>query len=886
MTGSPQPRTTSLLNGIWRIQPSDDALPPDRWDHEVPVPALVDVADPQYDWRRFRHHWYRTTFENPNLYDLTFLVVEQAMFGTEVWVNGKHVGGDIACYTSQEYDVARALKPGAMNELIVRVGRRADLPPHSAVGKDQERTEWIPGIWGDVLLVQCGNPRVRRVQVIPHIEQSVAEVRITIDNSAPSAVSCVLTTKIVGKASGKQAGKTGETTVSVAGNGMKTVVANQAITGMHLWSPQSPYLYEVEVMLTSDGRASDVVRTIFGMREFAIRGRDLLLNGQKIYLRGGNIAFHRFLSDVDRGILPWDLAWVKRLLVDIPKAHHFNFFRSHIGQMYNRWYDLADEHGMLLQNEWMFWTTTGTREQISHEFTRWLEDNWNHPSIIIWDPLNESSDAMVQNEIVPAMKELDPTRPWESVDIIEEHPYIYSLGPVLNDRRFGFTRSLEEIERSTTPTMLNEFCWWWLDKEYRPSRLMEDVVERWLGPHWTKEELIAHQPFLVQELVELFRRMRVDAIQPFVYLSNNAGPTAHWFAGDISALRPKPILAALRNAFAPFGVSIELWDRHFTTRERRTVKVFVFNDHAERKRGTVSCGVVSDRGERMFETTQSVVVEPCSCIVVPVLMLFPSRAGRYTLRAEVHEEDVMAAFSEKEAHVFDPPPHPHRLKGMRVAVLSRTDELPSFLAAWGMDPVPLSSADLVACAVLVVGEGMVRSAGYRALLGVVAAYVNGGGTLVVVEPEFGVEGKENVALLPGIDIAIEHRLDTERGGYDSYVFPVDTTHPLWDDVVPAHLRMFNGGYGGEVVSQHNVVPTAPHTVLARCGLRLGVMAACEIPSGKGRVIVSRLQVRGRLMKGEETDSLYARRVDPVLQRYLLNLLSWAVAPAAGSRNPV
>jgi len=64
------------------------------------------------------------------------------------------------------------------------------------------------------------------------------------------------------------------------------------------------------------------------------------------------------------------------------------------------------------------------------------------------------------------------------------------------------------------------------------------------------------------------------------------------------------------------------------------------------------------------------------------------------------------------------------------------------------------------------------------------------------------------------------------------------------------------------------------------------MAVCEIPSGKGRVIVSRLQLRGRLMKGEETDSLYARRVDPVLQKYLLNLLSCAAAPAAGSRNPI
>ncbi len=216
------------------------------------------------------------------------------------------------------------------------------------------------------------------------------------------------------------------------------------------------------------GKPLDELCTRFGMREFRATRSGFYLNGKRIFLRGGNIAFHRFLSDADRGTLPWDIKWIRRVLIDIPKRHNFNFFRNHLGQMYNRWYDVADEDGMLLQNEWQFWTVSGTKEQITKEFTRWLQDNWNHPSIVIWDPLNESSDETVQREIVPAMKKLDPTRPWESVDFLEEHPYIYSLGPVLIDRRFGYTRSLREVERSRRPTMLNEFLWWWLDKAGSP----------------------------------------------------------------------------------------------------------------------------------------------------------------------------------------------------------------------------------------------------------------------------------------------------------------------------------------------------------------------------------------------------------------------------------
>jgi hypothetical protein len=165
------------------------------------------------------------------------------------------------------------------------------------------------------------------------------------------------------------------------------------------------------------------------------------------------------------------------------------------------------------------------------------------------------------------MKELDPTRPWESVDFIEQHPYIYSLGPVLNDCKFGFTVSLEEIEYSTTPSVVNEFLWWWLDKNFQPTSLTKNVIERWLGIDYTQEELISHQSFLAQELVELFRRMRVCAIQPFIYLSNNDGPTGHWFAGNIKDLQPKPVLETLKNAFSPFGLSLELWDRHFFVNE-------------------------------------------------------------------------------------------------------------------------------------------------------------------------------------------------------------------------------------------------------------------------------------------------------------------------------
>ena len=796
------------------------------------------------------------------------------MFGTDVWLNKEHLGGDISCYTSQEYDARDAVRPGT-NELVVRVGQKADLPSHSAVGNDQERTDWVPGIWGDVILLQSGNPCAKLVQVIPHIGRATAEVRTTVHNYSSAACACEVVSAVFEKRSSKRAGGPVQASMTIAPGCSTVHVSDHRIAGMRMWSIDDPFLYEIETTILMKGSPVDILRTAFGMREFTIDGASFMFNGKPILLKGGNIAFHRFLSDGNRGTLPWNPDWIKEVLVDIPRAHNFNFIRNHIGQMYNRWYDIADEHGMLLQNEWMFWTTSGSKEQIHLEFTRWLRDNWNHPSIIIWDALNECSDDVVQKEIVPEMKRLDPTRPWESVDWIEEHPYIYSLGPVLNDAKFGFARSLDEIEASSTPTMLNEFCWWWLDKEFRPTSLMQEVVERWLGPHWTTEQLVAHQSFLVRELVELFRRMRVKAIQPFVYLSNDAGATGNWFTGNIADLQPKPILKTLQNAFAPFGISIELWDRHFFLDELRMVRIFVFNDDAPTKNGMVRYGIRTPDGDWLSQKQTPVSAPPQGCSILPVEFSFPPEERELRAVAELYEHNRLVAHSEKIVHTFRRISPPAGLARKKVGILGPSDELAEFLSSVRVDAASGGRLDVPECEVLIVGEGAAQAGFIQSHRKEMLGFLESGKTIIILEPELGVEGKALLKTGAGLDLTVEKRQDADRGGYDSYVFAEDPAHPLWNGISPEHLKLFNGGYGGEVISAHDVTPNMSAAVLARCGLKLKTAAVFQIPLERGRVIVSRLQLRGRLLSSSNSQKLFARRIDPVAQRYLMNLLAYA-----------
>ncbi len=871
-----QPRNVFSLNGTWYIAGGTENEIPQHFKSIVPVPAVVDMAEPAYDWQKFDFHWYYTSFTLTNFSQkhFAFLKIAQSMFGTDVWLNGHHLGGSISCYTSHEYPLNEFLHEVTPNELIVRVGAKHTLPPESAVGRDQEKEIYTPGIWGDVSLICVGGARVKLVQVIPHIDSSTAEMRVRVENLEFRRRSFLLSARIVEKRSRKSVSAIHDTLVAIDDHQTEQVTLHIPIDHCRLWSQEDPFLYEVELQIEEGKHQLDRIFTIFGMREFKIVDNEFYLNGLRILLRGGNIAFHRFLSDPERKLLPWNKEWIKRLLIDIPKEHNFNFFRNHLGQMYNAWYDIADEHGMLLQNEWQFWGTTGSTAQIRKEFTEWLQDNWNHPSIVIWDPLNESRDDTVQYEIVPEMKTLDPTRPWESVDFLEEHPYIYSLGMVLNDRKFGFTRSLTEIENDSRPTMLNEFNWWWLDKENNPSLLTKDVVERWMGREYTTEDLINHQSFLAQELIELFRRMRIKAIQPFVYLSNSDGPTAHWFLGNVKDLHPKPLLTTLKNVFSPFGVSIELWDRHFFVGETRSIRIFIFNDSNSVRRGVLVFGVKSPDGTWVSRTDTAVEVEPVSDSILSLEITLPAEPGSWNVCAELQENFKPIAHSLKIVHIFSPVIYRLSAHMSPVVVFDPSQEIMRYLSQLSVPISDFHKGIPHGTTTILLNGNVLSHRAYSPQRKAVAQFVRNGGTLILVEPEYRIVGNATNTIVAGIDLIVTQRADVDKGGYDSYVFAEDRSHQLWKNIDKEHLKMFNGALGGEIVSQYDVEFSVPSKRLASCGMQLTVVAAAEVEVGKGKIILSRIQLRDRLLPSPSSyRQLFARRPDPVAQQYLLNLIS-------------
>ncbi|GAB4363057.1 MAG: hypothetical protein Kow0042_00610 [Calditrichia bacterium] len=847
---------------------------PVNFSFRIPVPGLVDLAQPRLKWQNYRYFWYKREIDLAGIDNdaRVFLQIEQVMFGTEVWVNGRRVGGDIPCYTRQEFDITPVISRKGNNELLVRVGQKDTLPAESAVGNDFEKISWIPGIWGDVWLQIYGAGRISWCRIIPDIEAEVARITLELENLNCQEQDFTVNLQVKEIKSGRVVGRVEPQDRRLPPNQVVELQREIPLADCQLWEPENPFLYQLQVEMVANDQLSHRDTIAFGMRRFEIREGHFYLNGNRRVLFGSNIPFHRLLSDENRKDLPWNQGWIKKVLVDIPKAHHMFFFRIHLGHAYNRWYDIADEYGIMLQDEWMFWTISGSYTQIEKEFRCWLRENCNHPSIVIWDALNECEDKEITERIIPELKKLDPTRPWESVDFTEDHPYIYSLGPVLNDSKFGYSRSIFDLANSPTPTMVSEYIWFWLDGEARPTFLTEKVLERWLGGKTVgKRKLLAHQAMLAAELTELWRRLDLDAMLPFVYLSASGGATANWFLGSLEELKPKPILKALKQAFSPLGVSLELWDRHFTAGESRNITVYLFNDTQQEARVRLQIKITGPSESTLFLQNYTLPAGEHRKIKAPCT--FPKEVGGYVLMGSIEtKQGKEIARSRKPVFILAKGKKPAK-RNLPVTVLherTREQEIRKLFEKYRLSYKTIGES-FEGVAVIFLNQ-FVFEKEYEAQINRLSEFVSKGGILILQEPEFGITQQTDVQILENLALQITPRSDTEEGGYDSVVFPVNRRFRLWKGIEPEHLKFFNGGLGGEIVSAHDVHPSVPFHIAARCHLELRVPALMEIPYSEGWVIVSRIQIRGRLFPTTSSEELYARRYDPVAEQFFWNLI--------------
>jgi len=657
------------LNGIWEIAQGSMDTVPRQFGRRVAVPGLVDMAVPAFDEVGVKSDkreafWYRRTFTvDGDVPQIAMLKIHKAKYGTRVFLNGKLIGEHLPCFTPVEFDVAGELKGcGAENELIVRLGAdRESVTKTISSGFDAEKTVYIPGIYDSVELILTGSPYIVRVQTAAEIIKQTVRVQALLRNVGPTTegqikfkVREVKTGKIVGVIS-----KNYTLDKSTA----QTIDVKIPIKNCRLWSPENPFLYELE---TSTGADTKLDR--FGMRSFRFNEKTGkgLLNGKTYFMRGTNVCIFRFFEDPPRRDKPWDKEWVRKLHRKF-KSMHWNSIRYCIGFPPEIWYEVADEEGLLIQDEFPLWNGPPLKKDpLVIEYTEWMQERWNHPCVVIWDAQNETIErhgtGIATAEAIRVVRNLDLSdRPWDNgegqpgrpTDCYESHPYLFNVAlydlPPFHLSEMATLAKFPKGNRTldpryyhvmdNRPVIINEYGWLWLNRDGTPTALTKKTWDRILGadPAPTVSQRREAYARYLAALTEFWRcNRKVAAVMHFCGLaySRPNGYTSDNFL-DLDSLEFEPNFKKyVRDAFSPVGLMIDEWARQMQPGMMRQLRVTVINDLAKQWKGTVRLFIMHG-DDLIWEQSKPCTVEPFGDKIISFNTATPTKPGNYRLIAEL-----------------------------------------------------------------------------------------------------------------------------------------------------------------------------------------------------------------------------------------------------------
>nr|WP_069853738.1 LamG-like jellyroll fold domain-containing protein [Actinoalloteichus hymeniacidonis] len=416
----PRPQLTRRdwenLNGVWEFAAAAEGEQPpfgQTLDERILVPYPTESALSGIE-RHEDRMWYRRTFEVPNGWRVGSSNALKLHFGAVdydavVYVNGQEVVTHRGGFGAFSADVTDALTADGPQEIVVGVEDLTDAT-WQPVGKQRLVPdegifyEGASGIWQTVWMEPVPVGHVETLDMVPDLDSSTLGLTV--------------------QTGGDVEGLTVEATVL---DGSRRVSRTQGAAGEPIdlpvpdtktWSPDSPFLYDLEVVLKDGNRPVDRVSSYFGMREIGMaEGED----GRLRMTLNGEILFH--MSTLDQGYWPdgiYTAPTDEALAFDLEqhKVLGFNTVRKHIKTEPDRWYYHADRLGLLVWQDMPSMRTGGrppaeAGEQFEVELEELVEQKKNWTSIIGWVPFNEGWgewDRDATGRIADEVKAQDPTR--------------------------------------------------------------------------------------------------------------------------------------------------------------------------------------------------------------------------------------------------------------------------------------------------------------------------------------------------------------------------------------------------------------------------------------------------------------------------------------------
>lgn len=411
------------LNGLWDYA----VLPvgrqtPSAFDGKILVPFAIEssLSGVQKKVGKENELWYQREFTVPSKWKNNRILLH---FGAvdwkaDIWVNDIKVGHHTGGYTPFSFDITSALKSGS-NKLVVKVWDPTN-DGYQPRGKQVNRPEgiWytsVTGIWQTVWLEPVPEKYITNVKITPDIDNHKLTV---VAETNDASVSDKVEVKVM--------------------DGSKVIASGRSINllpveitmpdQVKLWSPDSPFLYDLEITLWSDNKPQDKVKSYAAMRKYSIKRDEkgivrLQLNNKDLFQFG----------PLDQGWWPDGLYTAPTddaLKFDIQKTKDFGFnmIRKHVKVEPSRWYMHCDRLGMIVWQdmpsgdrgpqwqprqyfngvEWL--RSPESEANYRKEWKEIIDFLYSYPCVGVWVPFNEAWGQFKTKEIAEWTKQYDPSR--------------------------------------------------------------------------------------------------------------------------------------------------------------------------------------------------------------------------------------------------------------------------------------------------------------------------------------------------------------------------------------------------------------------------------------------------------------------------------------------
>ncbi|MGI6339619.1 MAG: glycoside hydrolase family 2 protein [Bacteroidales bacterium] len=403
------------LNGLWEYAITPLENKPEKWDGKILVPFPVESALSGVKKRISENEylWYKRNFKVPGRWKNKKILLnfEACDWETTVWINGKEAGSHKGGYDPFVFDITAFLEKGNNHELLVRVWDPTDkgFQPRGKQVTNPGGIWYTPatGIWQTVWIEPVDESYISSFRSTTDIDNGRVTINTDVVNPGKSELTIFVKSK----------GKTVSTASGTPGN---PITLN--ITDPVLWSPDNPFLYDLEIILKEGNKTRDKITSFLGMRKVSLGKTEdgftrILFNNEFIWQNG----------PLDQGFWPdgiYTPPTDKAMIYDLEQTKQmgFNMLRKHVKIENRRFYHWCDVMGLFVWqdmpsgDEYISGTMPDIAKspeattQFEYELKRLIETKYNHPSIIIWVAFNEGWGQFDTERITSLISDFDPTR--------------------------------------------------------------------------------------------------------------------------------------------------------------------------------------------------------------------------------------------------------------------------------------------------------------------------------------------------------------------------------------------------------------------------------------------------------------------------------------------